>query len=78
MSRAALLLALMLGFGLPALAQEVPAVSCEGQNCMQEEGRETKQCEGQDCAPPAPSQAPVECSGQDCDAIQQQADGDQD
>lgn len=80
MTRAALFFAMMLGLGQAALALEVPAVSCEGQNCMQDEGRETKECEGQDCAQQAP-QPEIECVGQDCDAIQgqpQPADGDQD
>jgi hypothetical protein len=69
MSRAALLLAILLGFGHAAFAEDVPAVSCEGQNCMQGENRPLEECSGQDCAAPAPAQAPVECIGQDCAAI---------
>lgn len=78
MTRPALLVAVLLGLARPAFAQDVPAVACEGQNCMQDDGRETKQCEGQDCAPPAPAQAEIECVGQDCDAVQNPANGDQD
>jgi hypothetical protein len=69
MSRAALLVAVLLGLSHPAFAEDVPAVSCEGQNCMQGENRPLQECEGQDCAAPAPAQAPVECIGQDCAPI---------
>lgn len=72
MIRTVTLCALLACLNLPAFAEDVPAVSCEGQNCMQDQGRETKECEGEDCAPPAPAQAEIECVGQDCDAIQDQ------
>jgi hypothetical protein len=70
MFRAAALCALLACLSLPAFAEDVPAVSCEGQNCMQD--RPLKECEGQDCAPPAPAQAEIECVGQDCAPIQDQ------
>ncbi|MDQ6436540.1 hypothetical protein RB623_21020 [Mesorhizobium sp. LHD-90] len=76
MIRAALLFPILLGLGHPAFAEDVQPESCTGQNCAQQEGRQGNLCEGQDCAPPAPAQAEVECIGQDCDAIQNQpADG---
>ena len=72
MIRAAAICALLASLSLPAFAEDVPAVSCEGQNCMQDQGRETKECEGEDCAPPAPAQAEIECVGQNCAPIQDQ------
>lgn len=73
MYRAAALCALLACVSLPALAEGVPAVSCEGQNCMQSEDRPLKECEGQDCAPPAPDQPEIECVGQDCAPIENDA-----
>ena len=70
MIRTAALCALLACLSLPAFSEDVPAVACEGQNCMQDQDRPLEECEGQGCAPPAPSQAPVECIGQGCAPIE--------
>ena len=74
MIRAITLCALLACLSLPAFAEDVPAVSCEGQNCMQDQNRPLEECEGQDCRQPAPADAQVECVGQDCAPIQNQTE----
>lgn len=51
-----------------ASAENVPAQSCTGQDCMRDNTKPAEVCQGRDCDPPAPGEA-TDCDGRDCQPI---------
>lgn len=51
-----------------ASAENVPAQSCTGQDCMQDDAKPAEVCQGRDCDPPAPGES-TDCDGRDCQPI---------
>jgi hypothetical protein len=73
MSLPALAIASMTAFATPAtVADEVPARTCTGLNCLPDQKKPADLCKGRDCNPPAPSEA-TQCDGLDCQPIPDQA-----
>jgi hypothetical protein len=52
-------------------ADETPAQSCTGKDCLPDQTDPADACKGLDCDPPTPGEA-TQCSGQDCQPIQDQ------
>ncbi len=71
--RTAVFGALLFAWSHQAIAEDVPATACEGQNCAQEHGNPVVECDGQNCSQPAaPPNAQIECVGENCDPIPEQ------
>ncbi len=50
------------------LADEIPARTCTGMNCLPDQTKPADVCKGVDCNPPTPKEA-EQCGGLDCQPI---------